>query len=232
MMNTFLTRLEELCSQAGISLSERQKEQMGTLYDVLVKENQKHNLTTVTDPQDAALRHFFDSIIPYKQLRESGRTIDVGSGAGFPVLPLAVMRPDISFSAIESVHKKCTHIELAARAAGLEVTVICGRAEEHRELREAFDDCVTRAVAALPLLVELTAPLVRVGGKVLYYKADYQEELDAAEGGIKKLGLRLGEIVPMVFGDLNHSILIFEKVSPTPSQYPRRYARMKKSPLR
>lgn len=231
-MSTFLKRLDQLCRQADIHLSDQQNRQMNTLYEVLVRENKKHNLTTVTDPEDAALRHFFDSIIPYKLLKQSGSTLDVGSGAGFPVLPLAVMRSDVRFSALESVQKKCGHIDLAAKEAGLTVNVICGRAEEQAELRETFDDCVTRAVAALPILVELTAPFVQVGGKILYYKADYEQELNDASGGINKLGLRLKEVIPMPYGGLNHSILVFEKISVTPSQYPRRYARIRKSPLR
>lgn len=233
-MSTFLESFERLCTDASIPLSEEQKTKMNTLYDVLVRENQKHNLTTVTDPEQAALRHFFDSIVPYKLLKENGLTLDVGSGAGFPCLPLAVMRPDVSMSALESVQKKCGHIALAAEEARIHVQVICERAEEAAggPLRESFDDCVTRAVAALPILVELTAPFVKVGGKLFFYKADYEEELKQAKSGARKLGIVMRDVMPMPGEHLGHSILVFEKTEKTPEAYPRRYARIRKSPLR
>lgn len=232
-METFLETLSRLCADASIDLTGEQLEQMRNLYEVLIQENEKHNLTRITDPADAALNHFFDSIIPYRLLQKDGKTLDVGSGAGFPALPLAVMRPDVQMSALESVQKKCGHIALAAEAAGLSIDVICGRAEEEANgaLREAFDDCVTRAVAALPILVELTAPFVRVGGRLFYYKASYKDELEAALPGAQKLGIELAETIPMPGGTLEHHILVFEKKHKTPSGYPRRYARIRKAPL-
>lgn len=233
-MDTFLETVEKLCADNDIPLSDQQKLQMNSLYDNLVAENKKHNLTSVTDPADAALKHFFDSIIPYRLLKESGSVIDVGSGAGFPALPLAVMRPDVQMNAIEASEKKCGYIAAAAKKAGIPVKVLCGRAEEYslmESYRECFDDCVTRAVAALPVLIELTAPFVRVGGRVFLYKADFREELDAAGAGPEKLGLKLHEVIPMPGALLQHNILIFDKVSPTPEQYPRRYAKIKKDPL-
>lgn len=233
-METFLDTLERLCADASITLTDTQRTQMQTLYEVLVRENAKHNLTRITDPADAALSHFFDSILPYKMLQNSGRTIDVGSGAGFPALPLAVMRPDVKMYALESVQKKCAHIELAAQEAHIPLHVVCGRAEEEAsgDLRESFDDCVTRAVAAMPILVELTAPFVCIGGKLFYYKASYKEELEEALPGARKLGIDLIETIPMPGGTLEHHILVFEKRRETPVGFPRRYARIRKAPLR
>lgn len=232
-MNTFLENLKRLCAEASIPITDTKLDQMDKIYETLVRENEKHNLTRITDPAEAALNHFFDSIIPYKMLEENGKTLDVGSGAGFPALPLAVMRPDVTMTALESVQKKCGHIELAAQDAGIQLQVLCGRAEElgAQDLRESFDDCVTRAVAALPVLVELTAPFVRVGGRLFYYKAAYKDELEAAQGGARKLGIELKDILSMPGSELEHHILVFEKEHSTPTQYPRRYARIRKSPL-
>lgn len=232
-MNSFQDHLARLCAQTGIPISSGQLKQMTELYETLLEENAKTNLTRITDPEEAALKHFVDSIVPYAQFSEGAKVIDIGSGAGFPALPLSIMRPDLQITALEAVEKKCAFIRAAAEKCGVRITVLNTRAEEQAlgNERASYDACVTRAVANLRVLLELCAPFIRIGGKVYCYKADYAEELAASGTAERKLGLRLKQIMDMPEALLDHHILVFEKIAKTPSAYPRRFAKIKKAPL-
>ncbi|MBD5560975.1 MAG: 16S rRNA (guanine(527)-N(7))-methyltransferase RsmG [Clostridia bacterium] len=233
MDNRFITELKALCAAGGIPISDAQLEQMNAYYEILRAENQKYNLTAVTTPEEAALKHFYDSIVPCGIIEQDASLVDVGSGGGFPGVPLKIMRPDIQVTALESSQKKCTFIETAARAAGVAVTTVSARAEEEARgpLRESFDVLTARAVAALPVLVEITSGLVKPDGMLLLYKADYTEEIQAAEGGLKKLNLEFSEAIALPGGNLAHFVLVFRKTGSTPAELPRRYAQIKKKPL-
>lgn len=233
MDDRFSTELTALCAAGGIAVSEAQVEQMYTYYERLRAENEKYNLTALSTPEEAALKHFFDSIVPYAVIPENAALVDVGSGGGFPAVPLKIMRPDLQVTALEASQKKCAFIETAAREAGVEIRAVCARAEEEARgrLRESFDVLTARAVAALPTLIEVTSALVRPDGMLLYYKADYQAELAAAQGGMKKLNLTFESAMPLPSGGLAHYVLIFSKSAAAPDDYPRRYAQIKKKPL-
>lgn len=232
-MSEFTRSLQELFDQAGQTAEQSVLSAMQVYYEELVEVNQTHNLTAVTAPQEAALRHFFDSVTPVSLIPQGARVADVGSGAGFPIAPLKIMRGDISATAIESSGKKCAFIERASAAAGIEISVRCARAEElaRTELRESFDVCVSRAVAQLRVLAELCAPLVREGGLFLAYKGDFQEELAQAKNALKALGLSLEETIKMPCEGYEHHVLVFRKQGKTAQKYPRRYAQIVKSPL-
>lgn len=233
MDDRFTTELQALCAAGGIPISDRQLEQMDTYYEKLRAENEKYNLTALSTPEEAALKHFFDSIIPYNIIPQGASLVDVGSGGGFPGVPLKIMRPDLQVTAIEASQKKCAFIETAAREAGVEVRAISARAEEEAqgELRESFDVLTARAVAALPTLIEVTSVLVKPEGMLLYYKADYEEELKASANGMKLLNLTFEKAIPLPAGGLAHYVLVFRKTGPAPTGYPRRYAQIKKKPL-
>lgn len=233
MEEQFIQELRGLCDQTGIVLSRGQEDKMYAYYKLIAEENEKYNLTSVTSPEAAAKMHFFDSILPCHILPADCSLLDVGSGAGFPAVPIRIARRDVSVTVLDATEKKCRFIEKACEAIGVQVRVVCGRAEElaKGELRESFDVVCARAVAALPVLMELTGAFARKGGLLLYYKADYHQELVAAQGAAKKLSLSLEKTIDAPGTGLNHFVLVFRKENATSATFPRRYAQIKKKPL-
>ncbi len=195
------------------------------------------NLTAITDPHEALRKHVVDSLYAaaaVKELCASGSLIDVGSGGGFPALPIAIACPEISVTALDSTAKKCEFISQTASLCGVTVQTVPERAEEAvASRRETFDIATARAVARLNILAELCAPFVKVGGYFLAMKGSAaEEERIEAEGGTRKLGLSFERAFGYEIEDGGErSILIYKKVSPTPAAYPRRYAQIKKRPL-
>ena len=202
--------------------------------------NKELNLTAVTDASDMILKHLADSLLIAPYLSEGACVIDVGCGGGFPTFPLAIARPDLRITALDSTEKKIGFVRNAASALGLSnVTAICGRAEElaKGDMRESFDHATARAVAALPILCELCLPFVKVGGSFVAMKSlRIDEELAATEkknlfallGGVKSPTIHS----PKLTGngrELFRSIAVTEKISHTPAAYPRTYAQILKS---
>ena len=204
---------------------------------LLLEKNQVMNLTAITEPREVAALHFLDSLslLPLADFA-GARVVDVGSGAGFPGIPLAIARPAAEFTLLDSLGKRVDFLRDSCRALGLgNVTCVHSRAEEFAaEHRERYDLAVSRAVAALPVLAELCLPLVAVGGQFIAMKSvDSQAELDAAQGAIALLGGRLERTVDYTVPttDIVHRAVCIRKASPTPSRYPRRFAQIKKQPL-
>lgn len=203
----------------------------------LARVNTITNLTAIRDEAEAARLHFLDCAALLKEADFRGKTvIDIGSGAGFPGVPLRILQPDISLTTVDSVRKKVDFVQNTCRLLGLDdITCLWGRVEELPELRERFDLGVSRAVAELDLLAELSLPQVKVGGMFVAMKGPRcAEEVDEAEFAIKALGGRIAEIRRYTIPDtdVTHAAVIIEKIKPTPLQYPRRYAQIKKKPLR
>lgn len=231
--------LNDGAKEMGIDLSERQLEQLELYYELLVKGNERMNLTSITEPEEVARRHFLDSMAGAAVLKKGASVIDVGTGAGFPGLVLQIVRDDIQVTLFDALQKRITFLEETVRALGLEDRVRClhGRAEEdaHKpELREVFDVAVARAVASLPVLLEYCGGFVKVHGLFLAYKGpSLAQELTEAEGAMRRLQLRhkqslrakgLGE-------DYEHIVAVFEKTGKWGLQYPRKQSKIKKDKL-
>lgn len=203
----------------------------------LARVNTITNLTAIRDEAEAARLHFLDCAAILKTADFAGRkVIDIGSGAGFPGVPLRVLQPDICLTTIDSVGKKVDFVKNTCQMLGL-TDVIClwGRVEELPQLRESFDIAVSRAVADLVVLAELSLPQVKTGGLFIAMKGPgCQEEVAQADFAIKALGGRVREIRQYTIPgtDVSHAAVIVEKIKPTPPQYPRRYAQIKKKPLK
>ena len=204
---------------------------------MLLQRNQVMNLTAITEPKDVASLHLLDSLelIPLAGM-ESGSVVDVGTGAGFPGLPLAVMRPGLRVTLLDSLGKRVDFLRDVSAALKLQnVACVQGRAEEFAVgQREAYDWAVSRAVAALPVLCELCLPLVKVGGHFLAMKSSHTEaETEQAKAAIKTLGGRIAWIkdytIPTT--EVVHRVVCVEKATKTPTKYPRRFAQIKKAPL-
>lgn len=203
--------------------------------DMIVETNKSFNLTRILSEEDMAIKHFIDSIAASEYIPEGAKVIDVGTGAGFPIVPLAIMRRDIRATAVESSEKKLGFVKSVSDALGLNIECICARAEELAQqpgYREQFDHCVSRAVAALPMLLELGLPFVKQGGSMLAYKgALVSEEASAAENAAKILGADPVTLHNAEIDGTSHCIAEYKKGKKTHIKYPRRFAQIKKSPL-
>ena len=206
--------------------------------ELLLEKNKVMNLTAITVPHDVATLHLLDCAALAAQLNLSGkRVIDVGTGAGFPGMVLAILTPDARFTLLDSLGKRVDFLkEVQTDLALKNVTCVHARAEEFAaQHREQFDLAASRAVAQLNVLCELTLPLVKVGGQFLAMKSvSSDEEIDGARGAAGQLGGRIAAIrdytVPQT--QVRHRLVVIEKVKDTPAVYPRSFARMKKAPLK
>ncbi|HJB13484.1 MAG TPA: 16S rRNA (guanine(527)-N(7))-methyltransferase RsmG [Candidatus Oscillibacter excrementigallinarum] len=205
--------------------------------ELLVETNKVMNLTAITDPEEIASLHFLDSaaLLTLEDFRNKS-VVDVGTGAGFPGLPLRILEPTIRLTLLDSLGKRIQFLNRVCQELELtDVACVHGRAEEFAaEHRESFDLAVSRAVAALPVLCELCLPLVRPGGKFLAMKSvDSDQELEAAKHAIETLGGAVSGVrdyeIPGT--EVRHRLILVEKVKKTPEKYPRMFAKIKKNPL-
>ena len=225
--------ITQVFSEAGKELTAEQ-ERLFVIYREYLKEyNEKVNLTAITDDRDIAVKHFLDSVLGEKFLPKEACVVDVGSGAGFPAIPLKIVRPDLKFTLMDSLNKRIVFLQSLIEKLGLsDVTPVHMRAEEGaKTYREKFDAAVARAVAPLPTLLEYVLPLVRVGGVFVAYKGNAEEELSQSERALRILG---GKLVCRkefsLYGD-KRTVLVFEKTSKTPERYPRLQNKPRISPL-
>lgn len=238
----------ETVTQAfGVVLSQAQLQQFKTLYRILIQANETTNLTRITDLNDVIVRHYLDSLslIPHLSKYSEFSLIDIGSGAGFPVLPLAIMAPQVSMVAVESVQKKGKFIEAAANQLGLSKVIVsskrCEALGQQSAYREQFDVVVSRAVASLPVLLEYTLPFAKPpgegqasGGRVWLYKTQQQlhTELQASAACCQTLGGGAMTVHPVTVESLAHHCLVeVPKIRSTPADYPRREGIPSKTPL-
>ena len=222
----------------GGMLDDRSAEKFYEFAKLLIETNKHTNLTAITDEQGVILKHFVDSAAVSPHIPRDSSVLDVGCGAGFPSVPLAILREDVAITALDSTGKKINFVLSAKEKLELyNLTPICARAEEHiGTAREDFDVCTSRAVARLNVLSELCLPFVKVGGLFIAMKSDKgAEEAREAETGIKKLGAVSTDVFTstLACGDfaIERETRIYKKVASTPTQYPRKYSQILKKPL-
>lgn len=231
--------LEKSAKKAGIMLTEEMLPKFEIFYEELLETNKTLNLTAITEMKDVVLKHFIDSMAVSKFYDFSGKSVmDVGTGAGFPGIPLAILCPDARFVLLDSLQKRLNFIDKILEKCGIEnVELLHGRAEDfgrEEKYREQFDFCVSRAVAAMPVLLELCTPFVKVGGMFLSYKSErLGEELKSAEHAMKILNCKLfaEHEYKLPDTDFFRVYAAFEKKKNTPKKYPRQAGKPKREPL-
>ena len=207
--------------------------------DHLLEQNKLFNLTAIKTPESAALLHFADSLTLAEFIPENARILDIGSGAGFPAIPLAIARPDIQVTALDSTLKRVNFINSAAKMLSLtNITAVCHRAEEvtGKDFKESFDIVTARAVASYPVLLELALPAVKVGGRFVAMKS---KDVSRETEGIEKVAKMLSISKPVFnYSEISSDEEVFErciveitKNASTPPKYPRAYAQIKKKPI-
>ena len=236
MYNTRL--LVSDAEKLGITINDEQLSRFEKLSELLVEQNKTMNLTAITDPDGIAVKHFADSIsvLSAAEIPQGARILDVGTGAGFPGIPLLIMRPDIDLTMIDSTAKKLKYVENTVNELGLIATTLHTRAEEagqSKEYREKFDFVCSRAVAALNVLCEYCLPFVKQNGLFIAMKgAKAQEEIDAAKSAIKTLGGKIVAEKSFTLSDGGErTLVVIKKISQVPPKYPRPSAQISKKPL-
>lgn len=237
-MNYNTTKFINDLKEIGIELSDEQLEQFLTYYEMLIEKNKVMNLTAITDFDEVLEKHFEDSLslIQAVDLEKSQTVIDLGTGAGFPGIPLKIAFPNLQITLADSLNKRILFLDDVIRELGLVgIDTVHGRAEDlakNSDYREKFDLCVSRAVANLSTLSEYCLPFVKIGGKFISYKAgECDEEVAASESSIFLLGGKISDIKKFELGESGRAFVIIDKVSGTPKKYPRKAGTPSKDPL-
>lgn len=226
--------MKEIFSKYNLSLSQNQQDLFDEYYRLLIEYNSRFNITAITDREEVIVKHFVDSAIGCGKVCGK-RVIDIGSGGGFPALPIKIMNDEIELTLLEATGKKCEFLSAVVSSLGLKnVTIINDRAEtlaKNLSFREQFDCCTARAVARLNTLAEYCIPFVKVGGSMVAFKGDADEEVKEAVNAVNLLG---GEIVDNFKYELEgakRALITIKKVKNTPSKYPRGNGKERKNPL-
>ena len=221
-----------ILEQTHIELSDVMQTQLQTYCDFLREENEKYNLTAITEPAEIYVKHFADSILGSVAIPQNATLCDVGSGAGFPSLPLKIARPDVQVTLVDSLEKRTNFTKTLCGKLNIEADFFHDRAEDFAKTHsEQFDVATARAVAALPILLEYVAQIVKIGGIALAYKTD-ESELSTANNACNVLGLKFETSHKFVLPDgSNRCLLVFRKIKQTPAKYPRGQNKPRKLPL-
>ena len=230
--------LSEVLAKEQINISPEQLAQFNRYYELLIEWNEKINLTAITEVQDVAVKHFLDSLLAAKMVENlAGKTlIDIGTGAGFPGVPLKIMEKDLKVTLFDSLQKRLKFLDiLCAELKLTDIVTIHGRAEDggqNKDLREKFDLASARAVARMPVLLEYALPFVKVGGYFLALKGpELDEELKESAKALKVLGGEVAEIGRFSLCGYTRNIALIKKAAPTPKAYPRKAGNVQKKPL-
>ena len=230
------TNAEKLFRENGLEYSQTLHDKLQTYCDFLIEYNEKVNLTAITDPDEIWVKHFLDSILitKYAEIPDNAKVIDVGTGAGFPTVPLKLYRDDINLTLLDSLNKRITFLNELSTMLGIKVETLHSRAEDaakNEVYREQYDIATARAVAALPILCEYCMGFVKVGGKFVSMKGT-NENLTNAEKAVKTMGGKIVGIKDYILnGTDGRKIFIAEKISHTPVKYPRNSGQIKKMSL-
>ena len=223
--------LNKFLKDNNITLNSTQIEKLFQFEEKVIETNAKFNLTNITTEPDFTIKHIIDSLVGIPHIPEGAKLLDIGTGAGFPSMPIAISRPDLKIEAIDSTEKKIGFVNQSAKELGVSnIKAISIRAEEMPKDNK-YDCVVARAVAALPILLELAMPIINVGGLFIAYKAT-EDELKDSANALKVLNSKVEKTVSLTLpnGD-NRCLIIIKKLGETPSKYPRNYSQIKKKPL-
>ena len=212
-------------------------EKYQAFYELLISYNKKFNLTSVIDVKEVTYKHFIDSVDKSQTFSKNSSVIDIGTGAGFPSVPLAIIREDLQLTLVESIGKKCLFLqEVKEKLCLKNITIVNARAEDiskSEEYREKYDYAIARAVARINTLCEYLLPFVKVGGSAVLWKGEgYKEEIQEAKNAVTILGGKESEVINYSLGEYGQRYLvIIDKVKETPPKYPRGQGKERKCPL-
>lgn len=233
-----MERLKNAFEELHIPNDEEILKQYEKYMEGILNWNEKINLTAIKERKEFITKHFIDSVLCYhfSEYVNAESVVDVGTGAGFPGVPLAILSPDKEFVLADSLNKRLKVIDQLTESIGIEnVTTVHGRAEElakNKKYREKFDVCISRAVANMAVLAEYCLPFVRVGGYLLAYKGpDAKKEAEEAKKALKILGGKVKRIEAVNLADFDHNIIVIEKIKETPAKYPRKAGTPAKEPI-
>lgn len=233
----FSEELENAAKQIEIELTKKQIEKFYNYMNLLLEWNEKINLTAIIEPREVISKHFVDSLTIAKYIKGNEKLIDVGTGAGFPGIPLSIVKENTDIVLLDSLNKRINFLEKIKQNLKLKnITTIHGRAEEfgkNKKEREIYDIATSRAVAPLNILLEYLLPLVKVGGKAICMKGSNIEEIENAKNSLEILGGKIEKIeeITLPNSDIKRNIIIVKKVKNTPSKYPRKPGTPSKEPI-
>ena len=217
--------IKEVFAEYDIKVGDREVGLFETYYQNLISWNQKFNLTAITDKREVVIKHFLDSVIAQKYFPYGATVVDVGSGAGFPAIPLKIVRDDLDITMLEALNKRVNFLQDTLAILDIAGKALHLRAEDaaYGAMRESFDVATARAVTNTKQLVQYLLPLVKVGGSAVLYKGgDIEEELKEAEGAIKVLGGMVSRVERVDFAGMGRSIVVIDKIFTTPTLYPKK----------
>ena len=237
--STFNEGLLEKASTMGVRFSVEQMDKFYKYMNLLIEWNEKMNLTAIIEPNEIILKHFIDSITILKDIKDGSIVVDVGTGAGFPGIPLSIMNPTLKITLVDSLNKRLIFLQEVINELDLKnVELVHARAEEfgrNKKYREKFDVATSRAVANLATLSEYLLPLVKINGKAISMKAgNASQEIEDAKKAIKTLGGNINNIEEFNLpqSDIGRTIIIIDKISGTPGKYPRKPGTPAKEPIK
>lgn len=239
MCEEFKQNLSTMISNLNIKINDEQIDKFYQYMNLLLEWNEKINLTSITEQNDIILKHFVDSLTISKYLKAEQKVVDIGTGAGFPAIPLSIVNINCEFTLVDSLNKRINFLNEVKENINLKnINTLHARAEEfgqNQKYREKFDVAVSRAVAELSILAEYLIPTVKVGGKIICMKgSNVKEEIENARFAIKELGGEIQELIEFNLPDTNmkRNIIIIGKVKNTPNKYPRKSGLPSKKPLK
>ncbi|MDO4459687.1 MAG: 16S rRNA (guanine(527)-N(7))-methyltransferase RsmG [Clostridia bacterium] len=234
---------DELIAKAkeiGVKVKKDQAEKFQRYLELLLDWNRKINLTAITDPHEAVIKHFVDSLTFVKtvKIKEGAKIIDVGTGAGFPGIPIKIMRPDVKLTLLDGLNKRLVFLKEVCNELDIEAEFVHKRAEEAgklKEMRQSYDIACARAVARMNTLAEYCIPLIKMKGLFVAMKGPgLEEEMTEAENAIEILGCKVNQTEKIILPDAEHSernIAVMQKIDWTPKEYPRHGNKISKSPI-
>lgn len=230
-----MDKIKKLFLQENIVLSEKQAQQFLDYKTLLLEYNQKFNLTAIIDDEEIIVKHFIDSALAGKYLLDNKKIVDIGSGAGFPAIPLKIINPTLKFTLLDALNKRVEFLKTACEKLNLsDVVCLHERAEDHAKVcRDGYDYAVARAVSSLSTLSEYALPLLRIGGELIAYKGDKaQEEATSAKNALNILGGEISKIDKFMLAKTqNRSFIVVKKIKKTSILYPRSQNKPKNNPL-